>query len=266
MAETAIGVDLADLRLGAKEALRAAARMQFRAVELPAAEGETSPKNLSASGRRHLLRFVEGLGLSMPALSADLPLLRLTDPAAVDERVERTCAIIELAADLGVAIVTAAAGALTHPRTGVPSEVALAALRCIGEFADSRGTIFALRPSCDTADRLAAVFDAVGCPQIRIGLDPAALVMSGVNPLSPLERFAGQLALIHFRDATMGSADRSGSETRLGEGEVDLRGIVSALEAAEYSGPLFVRRTDTNNPMQELAEAQITLKRLLRVG
>lgn len=266
MNRSPIGIDLSDLRLGAKDALRAAARMQFRAVELPAAEGETSPKNLSASGRRHLSRFIEGLGLSIPALSADLPMLRLTDPAAVDERVERTCAIIELAADLGVAIVTAAAGALTHPRTGVPSEVALAGLRRIGEFADARGTIFALRPSCDTADRLTAVFDAVRCPQIRIGLDPAALVMAGVNPLSPIERFAGQLALIHFRDATMGSADRSGSETRLGEGEVDLKGIVSALAATEYSGPLIVRRTDTNNPIQELTEAQITLKRLLRVG
>jgi sugar phosphate isomerase/epimerase len=90
--------------------------------------------------------------------------------------------------------------------------------------------------------------------------------MAGVNPLSPMERLAGQIALIHFRDATMGSTDQSGSETRLGEGEVDLRGIVSALEAAEYAGPLFVRRTDTNNPIQELAEAQITLKRLLRIA
>ena len=263
MAEKIVGVDLGDLRLDAKEAMLAAARLQFRAIEMPASEGETSPRSLSTSGRRHLARFVEGLGLSLPALRADFAQLRFTDPAALEERIERTCEILELAADLNVSIVTAASGALTHPRTGVPSDLAIAALRRIGEFADSRDVVFALRPSHDPPDRLAAVLDAVRCPHIRLGLDPAALVMSGVNPMSPIGRFPDQFSLVHVRDATAGSFDRPGSETSPGNGDVDWGSLFAALRGVDYAGPFIVRRIDAVDPAGELVAARTFLNRHL---
>src|SRR5262245_53527584 len=129
MERARLGVDLQDLRRDAKSALRLAAEMEFRGVELPAAHGETTPQELSPSGRRHLQRMAADLGLSFSALTADFPGLRLSDARSIDERVERTCAILDLAADLGVPVVTAGVGALTHPQTGEPSDVAVEALR-----------------------------------------------------------------------------------------------------------------------------------------
>ncbi len=263
MNQPKLGIDLQDLRTDTKSALRTAAQMEFRAIELPAAHGETTPQELSSSGRRHLQRMVADLGLNMSALTADFSTLRLSDPRAIDERVERTRAILDLAADLSVQVVTASVGALTHPQTGEPSDAAIAALRQIGEFADSRNRVFAIRPSYDSAERLAAVIKTVDCPLIRIGLDPAAMLMAGLNPMAILQQLGPQVSLIHMRDAVPGVPDRPGQETRLGDGEVDLRGLVSALSDWEYSGPLILRRTDSASPVSDLASAREFLRKML---
>ncbi|MCH7703852.1 MAG: sugar phosphate isomerase/epimerase, partial [Planctomycetes bacterium] len=201
---------------------------------------------------RHLSRFLSGLGLDVAALVADVPGTRLTDPASTDERIDRTRLIMELARDLGVGVVTASVGSLTHPETGEPSPLALDALRQIGEHADMIGTTYAIRPLCETALGLARVLDEVGCPSISICLDPAAMVMSGVNPLPVLERFADSLSIVHVRDGTAGGAHSSGTETRLGEGDVDLAAIISGLVDAEFGGVHILRRTDSRTPEADL--------------
>ena len=258
-----LGIDLQDLRTDTRSALRQAARMEFNTVELPGAEGETTPQNLSPSGRRHLQRIVADLGLSMSALSADFPGLRISDSRSMEERVEKTCAIIDLAADLSVPIVTATIGALTHPDTGQPSDAALEALQRIAEFADSRNRVFAIRPTHDSAERLEAVLKAVGSPLIRIGLDPAALLFAGINPMPVVARLAPFVSLIHLRDGAAGRPDRPGMETRIGEGEVDLRGLTDSLRDFEYQGPLILRRTDSQNPSADLVGGRDYVRRML---
>ena len=157
MSAPLIGFDVEDLRSPVKDALRWIADQKRGLVELPTAQGETAPRNLTGSGRKHLSRYVEGLGLGIAALTADIPGLRLTEARSVDERIERTCEAIDLARELGVSIVTASVGALTHPESGVVSDIGAAALRRIGEFADSRGVVYALRPTQDSADRIERV-------------------------------------------------------------------------------------------------------------
>lgn len=258
-----IGVDVDDFRLPTKQGLRKAADLAFRAVELATVAGDVAPSNLSSSGRRALWRYTDGLGLRMAALVADLPGLRLTDPRTVDERVERTCGILELAADLKVPVVTASAGALTHPDTGEPSPPAVDALKLIGEYADSRGLVYALRPSYDSGDRMVRVLAELGCPSIRVCLDPAAMAMAGANPMSLIERLADQIAFVYARDGTAGLSERTGHETRLGEGDVDLVGVLATLSAVDYTGPYILRRTDSQTPIADLQDARDMLSRLL---
>jgi sugar phosphate isomerase/epimerase len=192
------------------------------------------------------------MGLKLRALSADVPGLRLTDPSGVDERVERTCRILDLSRELSVPVVTASVGALTHPQSGEPSPVAVAALTRIGEYADSRGVAYAVRPSHDGVDRLARLLDEIRCPAIRIGLDPAAMIMSGINPRAWLERDPESVCLVHARDGTQGTADRAGREAILGEGEVDWLGLLEVLREADYQGGFMLRRTDSASPERDL--------------
>lgn len=263
MNSSAIGVDVDDLRLPVKDGLRRAAELEFQVVELPTAQGDTAPRNLTSSGRRHLSRYVQGLGLKLAALTADIPGLRLTDPRCVDERVERTREAIDLARELHVPIVTAAVGALTDLETGLPSELATSALRRIGEYADSRGVVYAIRPSQDRRDGVVRVLQALGCPRIKLAVDPAAMVMNGTDPVALLETLGDQLSLVHARDATVGLTDRPGRETPFGDGEVDLVGLFKLLRAAEFSGPIVARRFDTPVPPAEWVATRNRVRRLI---
>lgn len=264
-----IGMDLDDLRSDVKDAVRSAQALRFQAIEAGAVVGELSPSALSPSGRRHFRRFVEQHGLRLSALTADMPSLRLTDERTVEQRVDRTCEILELARDLGVEVVAASVGALTHPDTQEPSPVAIDGLRRIGELADRRGVRFAMRPQYDAGERIVRVLDALACPAIGVCLDPAAMVMSGANPLASFERYAAQLALIHARDATAGiltrgtDEARAGRETALGRGDVDLPGLFHAIREAEYHRPIILRRTESLDPRSELIRDRETLRELI---
>ena len=264
MTKASIGIDIGDLRTPPKDALRTAAAMSFEAVEVPTVTGDLSPESLTPSGRRHFSRFVSGLGLDLVALQADMPRLRLTDSARVEERISRTASIIELARDVGVDVVTASVGALSHPQTGELSSLAVEGLSRIGEVADACGVHFAIRPGGDGGDLIGELLAEVGCPSLKIGWDPAAMVMRGVSPLNAIERYAEHITLFHARDALAGGAEHSGQETGLGEGEVDLLGVLEFLRSLEYGGPYILRRADGPQPVDELLAGRDVLSRELR--
>lgn len=266
MSRPAIGVDIDDFRMETKAALQQAADLDLRAVEVSVAEGALAPSNLSSSGRRHLTRHADGLGLQLSSFVADMRRLRLTDQAAVDERVARTCAILEMARDMGVPFVTAAVERATDPEHGAPDATAIQALSHIGEYADSRGVTFCIRPALDGGERLAAVLDALRCPAIRVCLDPAAMVIQGVNPLASVETWIGHAAMLHARDGTAGLDEHAGSETPLGAGDVDIVGLLAVLDAGDVPGPYILRRTDSTSPVADISDGRDTLCRLLPPG
>ncbi len=266
MSGPVVGVDLDDFRTETKAAMRLAAELKFRAIEVATVEGELSPSNLGASGRRHFVRLAGGMGLRLAALVADMRHQPLSHPATVDERVARTCAVLDLARDMGVPRVTAGVGLLTNPDGGEPNATALEALRRIGEHADARGVAYAIRPALDSGSRLAGVLDALSCPAIRVCLDPAAMVMQGVNPLASVEQWIEHACMLHVRDGTAGLDEHAGHETPLGQGDVDLIGVLATLDVADIAAPYILRRRDAARPADDLAAARDTLYELLPPG
>ena len=118
----------------------------------------------------------------------------------------------------------------------------------------------------DGGDRLARVLGELGCPSIHVGIDAAASVMAGVDPLAGFERFADQISLVHLRDGTVGIPERAGHETRLGEGDVDLTGLLGILDAVDYAGPYVLRRTNSQTPVADLEHARNVLTGMLPPG
>ncbi len=258
-----IGVNIDDLRIAPRQAFCKASEMHFRTIEFGVGEGDLSPKNLTGSGRRHVSRFVEGLGLSIASLVADLPGMRLTDPLSVDGRVICTQDIIELASDLHVGVVTTSLGAVAHPETGEPAPLAVQVLRALGEHADARGVLLAVRPTSDNAERTASLLAEVACPAVVVGLDPAAQVMAGHNPLALIDLGGGRIPIMHVRDGVVGDSERGGHETRLGDGDVDMIGVLAALQGADFRGPYIVRRCQSSTPVEDLQVGHDRLKQLL---
>ncbi|GIK16065.1 MAG: hypothetical protein BroJett003_10290 [Planctomycetota bacterium] len=257
-----LGVDLDDLRLPIKEAVPAAARLGFRAIEFGLGNPELSEAAASQSGRRHFLRFAKDYGLAAAAASADFPGLRLTDAVRVEERIDRTRAVLQAAGAMHVPVVTAGVGALTDAATGLPSATAIEALRQIARDAERSGVIYAIRPSADAPEHLAAFLSSLDTPHVRLCLDPAAMLMSGTSPHRLLALRSGDVVLSHVRDATAGAPGRGGAETAIGEGDVDFLSHLMLLDASGYHGPHIVRRQTSEHPLHDLASAREYLARL----
>lgn len=252
MTRPEIGLDIGDLPLDPKRAMRWAAEHAFSCVELSTVAGELAPDNLSHSGRRHLARMIAGYGLKLSALVADVPGARLTEPSSAERCTLITEQILRLARSMDVAIVTASVPSLSDPSGEQPSLQTLDVLARVGDIADGLGVNFALRPARDSAEQVVAALDRIACPSLKIGIDPAAMVMAGMNPLSLIERAPERIVLAHVRDATVGRGENAGHETRLGEGEVDLIGFFQALRDIDFPGPLIVRCSNRDSATHDL--------------
>lgn len=263
MQQERIGIHIDDLRLDAKNGIRRASELAFRFAELSAVQGETAAWELSDSGRRHLHRFAEGNGVTLVALNADIPRLSWASGSTVDERIARTIGVLEMASAMKVPTVTTTLPAFGNEQNLDPPDGLVQALEQIGAVADACNVALALRPTTLSGQSLTQLLSAVSCPALHVCLDPAELVMHGVDPLSSFDALAPHLGLAYARDATAGSRQRLGRETILGEGEVDLVGFLATLSAADYCGALVLRRTDAVSPAEELVDSRDRLRRMM---
>ncbi len=258
-----LGVATDDLALPLKMGLRRAARLGFGSVEIGTASAEVNPRAMGRSGRRHVARYVRGLGLSLAAWSADPADAKPLDPANMDLRVEHARAVLEMAADAGTGLVTVHWGRLIEPAAPRPADHILEGLTFLGEYADRIGPRLALRVGDDEPGALAALLDDLSCPALRVCLDSAALTLAGRDVAGAVAVLAKHLALAHIRDAQVSAPSGRLRETNLGRGDVDLAAYLAALTETGYPGPLIVRRTDTPNPTADLAACKAYLEALL---
>lgn len=109
MADIRVGLSAEMLGPEAKRSLKAASGLGFQSVQI-AARGQTDPGRMDRTGRRHLVKYAEGLGLSLHALDADAGGRRFADPQHVEEAVDRARAALEMARDVGIPLVSIRAG------------------------------------------------------------------------------------------------------------------------------------------------------------
>lgn len=256
MQRSSLGVGLRDFRLATKESLRCAARLGFGAVEIHAVRGDTRPEALSESGRRHLARWVGSLGMRIAALDADAPGGGLADPACGDKRIAETKAVLELARDLRVPLITTGVGAI---RDGDPAEVLAAPLRELADHADRTGTLIAFQPGDIAPETLSALLRSVDCPSLCVCVDPGLLIMNGCDPVDVIAEASGRIHLSHARDA-IGGGSGGGRETELGDGQVDFVSYLAALDAAGYAGPQIIRRSGCRDAVASIARAKAFLE------
>lgn len=262
MNQPEVGVVLDGLGLPAKDALQAAARLSFTHVELPAQSGDVDPANLSRTGRRHLLHYVSSLGLRLSALAGDLGGARFNDSSALERRLDKTRQILELAAELRVPIVTTHLGRVDEDT--LSQGYVAQAIRELADVSDRTGTLVALETGSADPAALAGLIRGVNCPTLGSAYDPASLLIDGFDPFAGVEPLADRILIARVRDAVAGSGQRPGREMPLGQGQIDLAEYLAALDQAGYRGTSFVRRTDSDRPLEDLAQARERLVRLLR--
>jgi inosose dehydratase len=216
----------------------------LRATELgPTGYLGKTPSDVRDTLHRHGMRLIGGF-LPVPMhVCADADLVEAA--AAMDILAAGGSEVVVLAARSGD-------GSYDHKVRLGDDEWArlLATLEVLQEMAGDRGLRPSLHPHVGTAvedrDAVLRVLDGSDVP---ICLDTGHLLIGGMQPAELLAVAAARVTHVHLKDVDLAVAAtvqdgsrsyiegvRAGLYTPLGAGDVDIPGIVGALEAAGYTG------------------------------
>lgn len=257
----AVGIVLDSFGQPVKDSLQSAARLAFHEVELPAA-GEVDPATLSRTGRRHLMHYVNGLGLRLSALGGASGGGGFDDGGRIEQRLDQTRRVVEMAAELKVPVVTTHLGRVDD--AAIQRGLVVEAVRELADLADRTGTFVALETSAADPQALGRLLRDIDAPGVGACYDPAGLLIDGFDPFSGFESLADRIRSARIRDAVPGHGRRPGRETPIGQGQIDFAQYLALLDQAGFRSAPFIRRTGSDRPLDEIAEAKRRIETLIR--
>lgn len=276
MKQFPIGIIADWLRLPFAESMAACAKMGANGVQLYAVEGEMAPENLTAAARREKRAIMEDHGLKVSALCGDLGGHGFTRAEENPFKIERSKRIVDLALELGSNIVTTHIGVVPEDTGCRTYAVLQQACNELAEYAGRNGAFFAIETGPEPADRLKTFLDSLDGPGVAVNLDPANLVMvTDDDPVKAVYTLRDYIVHTHAKDGVMlkktdpkviydffadgGIGDlRLGDyflETPLGQGKVDFKAYLAALEDIGFDGFLTIEREVGADPSADIAMA-----------
>ncbi len=253
-----------DLRLEIKPALDRARALGFRVVDIGAADGPLSPGELSTSGRRHFLRHLGDLGLSLKSLRGPVSGPGYANGAAGERRLEVAKGVISLAGEMKVPVVSTTLGGFESGDASSQSNRLQEALETLANAADQYGVTVAIENAGVPSADLVALLKRINCPRLAACCDSGAMLMQGEDPHRAADTMAGKIRLVRARDAVRGSAGATGYETAIGGGQLDPVHFLAGLTEAGYQGPLVISRSTGVNPAADIAHAKRVFDAILK--
>lgn len=150
----------------------------------------------------------------------------------------------------------------------------------LAQYADTRDAHFAIETGPETATTLKAFLDTLHSTGVAVNLDPANLVMvTGDDPVQAVYTLKDYIVHTHAKDGKRlyykdpeviyGLAEDemlqspSFIEVPLGEGSVDFKNYLKALDEIGYHGFLTIEREVGDNPAADINTAATFLKGLI---
>ena len=184
--------------------------------------------------------------LEISALCGDLG-KGFLDPGSNAEVIPRTKEFVDLAARLGVRIVTTHIGTLPHDASAPEWRVGMTAIREVAAYAHAKGCVLASETGPEEATLLLQFLRQVDTPGIAINYDPANMIMLG-----PFDHIGGVHVLqdyivhTHAKDGvclmSKAGATNDFIELPLGQGGVVFEYYLRALDEIGYTGYLTIER------------------------
>jgi len=223
-------------------------------LQLRVVDTELDPKELTGSGREEFADYIESFGFEVPSLWGALG--GFADPGSMDERMNRTRAMLDLCVELRCPLLCVEPGAAPENGTQAYSEFT-GALRDLANYALERDVRLAVTTGTDSAERLAQVLADVKSEGARVNYDPAALVARGHDPLSGFGGLSRAIAHVQARDAVRGSILEPGEEVSLTKGDSGIEALLQMLNDVGYTAFLSVA-TERDADLAAIAVESVT--------
>lgn len=276
-----IGVILDSFRTDTRTAIGKAAALGANGVQMYCTKGDNSPENLTPAKRRELLDMIKSNGLCFSALCGDLG-EGFFRPERNPELIEKSKRIIDLAKDLETDIVTTHIGVVPEDPNVERYKIMQEACFELSRYADSIGSHFAIETGPETSAVLKTFLDSLHSTGVAVNLDPANLVMvTGDDPVQAVYNLKDYIVHTHAKDGVMlhrtnpeyiykvtpKPEDLEGirffREVPLGEGSVDFKAYLKALEDIGYRGFLTIEREAGEDPSADILIAKNHLLKII---
>ena len=268
-----IGVMLDSFKLETNEAIKKAATIGAKGVQMYATKGEHAPENMSVAARKELLDRMKSSGLVFSALCGDMG-MGFGNPEKNPMLIEKSKRILDLAKDLECDIVTTHIGVVPGDKNHPRYQIMLEACAELCRYADEMQSHFAIETGPETSLTLKGFLDNLGSNGVGVNMDPANLVMvTGDDPVQGVYNLRDYIVHTHAKDGiklcesdpeiiygvkVIEDVIEDGEvfrEVPLGQGSVPFAPYLAALEDIGYRGFLTIEREVGDEPAKDIALA-----------
>ena len=172
----------------------------------------------------------------------------------------------DLAARLGLKLVTFHAGFLPHEKADPSFAKLQDRLRRIADLFHSHGMALGLETGQETAETLAHFLRKLDHRAVGVNLDPANMLLyDKADPVAAVRALGPWLKQCHLKDAVRTKVPGQwGEEVVLGTGQVDWKAFFEALSAAGFTGNLCIEREAGQQRVADIRAAREYVERLSR--
>lgn len=167
---------------------------------------------------------------------------------------------------LGVENVATHAGFLPEVPNSEQYSGVIAALKFLANHLKANGQYLLFETGQETPVTLRRVIEDVGTGNLAVNLDPANLILYGkANPIDALDVFGEYVRDVHAKDGCYPTdGHHLGKEKPLGEGKVNIAGLVKRLKEVGYDGTLIIEREISGDEqIKDIKAAKTLLESLI---
>jgi sugar phosphate isomerase/epimerase len=235
-----------------RKALHTAAALGCDGVQFDA-RNEVRPAELSETGLRQLRKMLDDLNLRVGSMS--FPTRRgYADPTELDRRVQATVAAMKLAAQLKARVLVCDLGRVPEANSTAMSTLA-EVVSALGGHGNRLGVQLAAQTRFDTFDQLASFLGQIPEGSLFLDLHPAKLLADGHSPSGFVSALGRHVAHVHATDGVRDFSTGRNLEVELGRGSADFPSLLGQLEEFEYRGWVTVERSDSEQIVEDVANA-----------
>ncbi len=265
------------------ESIRLSAEVGASAVQLYATDGELRPENMTPEKLKNIKQVLADNNLIVSAICGDLGGYGFSKAADNPYKIERSKRIVDLALELGANIITTHIGVVPEDTTCERYQIMQSACNELAEYAYRNHARFAVETGPEKATTLKKFLDSLDSKGVAVNLDPANFVMvTGQDPVEAVYTLKDYIVHTHAKDGIMLQQtdpkivydffaeggigdlrlDEYFKEVPLGQGNVDFKAYLAALEDIGYHGYLTIERETGPDPYKDIKDAVQFLKKI----